>query len=107
MGHVRVPFNPCANHTFTPSSRKVEDVDAMLYYDGSLLVKECCIKSAAAPTYLPSHKGQVDGGMFANVSLASLLWLTSRLHQIHSFNLPSTVPNIGLHNATALRPACT
>jgi patatin-like phospholipase/acyl hydrolase len=67
MGHQRVPYNPCANHTFTPTSRKVDDVDAMLYYDGSLEVKDCCIKSAAAPTYFPSYKGQVDGGMFANV----------------------------------------
>jgi patatin-like phospholipase/acyl hydrolase len=67
MGHQRVPFNPCANHTLAPVSRKVEDADAMLFYDGSLRVKDCCAKSAAAPTYFPSHQGQVDGGMFANV----------------------------------------
>ncbi len=43
------------------------DKDAMLYFKGGMTLKECCLMSAAAPTYFPSHCGQVDGGMFANV----------------------------------------
>ena len=43
------------------------DKDAMLYFKAGMTLKECCLRSAAAPTFFPSYQGQVDGGLFANV----------------------------------------
>ena len=50
--------------------------------DGARLVKEVALFTSAAPTYFPSYKGYVDGGVFANnpsiVALAQALSSNNR-----------------------------
>ena len=91
MGHQQARYIACASHTLSPTgaARNVKGEDHLLSYDGSLRVKDCCIKSAAAPTYFPSHEGHVDGGMFANVGSPPLSGLVPSSHPLALISAPS------------------
>ncbi|MCM3905130.1 MAG: patatin-like phospholipase family protein [Pyrinomonadaceae bacterium] len=62
-------WSPVFSHNF-PGSHHLED-----------LVVDVALRSAAAPTFFPSHQGHVDGGMMANNPSTAAIALAMGHHQ--------------------------